>query len=55
MHSQKHELKQTLRIRYWQAGQIAVSAKTRIESLIQSGQHSHATAMASEWIISAKK
>jgi len=43
--------KYTPHIRYWQNGQISVSAKTRIESLVDQDRQGEASAMISEWVI----
>ena len=43
--------KYTPHVRYWQSGQISVSAKTRIELLIEHDRQREASTMISEWVI----
>ena len=38
-------------VRFWQHGQIALTAKTRLESLLKNDRQSDAKSMAEEWLI----
>ena len=38
-------------VRFWQHGQIALTAKARVESLLKNDRRSDAKSMAEEWLI----
>ena len=38
-------------VRFWQHGQIALTAKARVESLLKNDRQSDAKSMAEEWLI----
>ena len=37
-------------VRFWQHGQIALTAKTRVESLLKNDREDDAKSMAEEWL-----
>ena len=37
-------------VRFWQHGQIALTAKTRVESLLKNDRKNDAKSMAEEWL-----
>ncbi len=38
-------------VRFWQHGQIALTAKTRVENLLKNNRHDDAKSMAEEWLV----
>ena len=50
MNEQTH-LHTVPRVRFWQHGQIALTAKTRVESLLKNDRQRDAKSMAEEWLI----
>ena len=54
MNEQKH-LHTVPHVRFWQHGQIALTAKARVESLLKNDREDDAKSMAEEWLTGKAK
>ena len=48
--NEQTRLHAVLHVRFWQRGQIALTAKARVESLLKNDREDDAKSMAEEWL-----